>query len=394
MIPLPEGPVPATASAVIVGGGVNGLAMAYELSKAGVRDIVVLEKDYLASGSTGRCGGGIRQQWTTVENIRLAQESVELYENLASELGYNTFFRQGGYLMITESEDDIPALKKAVALQRSCNVPTDFLEPDECLKIVPHLNTAKIKGATFCPKDGTAYPFAVVWGYAKACQRRGVKIFTRTALESVRVEGGRVTGVETDRGTIAAPMVINCAGPWSRAVAAMAGVELPNVQERHEIMVSESLKPFLDPMVISITDGIYFSQSMRGEIVGGIGDPAEPKWSDPDEFDTRSQLRFAVRFARALTDVYPPARRLRLMRQWAGMYDVTPDHRPILGGVSSLDGYFHICGFSGHGFMLGPVSAKRMAKFITTGESDEIIESLSLDRFADGDVEADAFVVG
>jgi len=394
VIPLPEGPVPGTASAVVIGGGVNGLAMAYELAKSGMKDIVILEKSYLASGSTGRCGGGIRQQWTTVENIRLAQEGVELYENLASELGYNTFFRQGGYLMITESEDDIPTLKKAVELQRSCNVPTDYLEPAECLKIVPHLNTDKIKGATFCPKDGTAYPFAVVWGYAKACQRLGVKIFLRTSLQSVLTEGGRVIGVETDRGPIATPLMINCAGPWSRSVAAMAGVSLPNVQERHEIMVSESLKPFLDPMVISITDGIYFSQSMRGEIVGGIGDPAEPKWSDPDEFDTRSQLRFAVRFARALTDVYPPARRLRLMRQWAGMYDVTPDHRPILGGVSGADGYFHICGFSGHGFMLGPISAKRMAKFIATGESDEIIESLSLTRFESGDVEADAFVVG
>jgi len=379
---------------VIVGGGVNGLATAYELAKAGMKDIVVLEKTYLASGSTGRCGGGIRQQWTTVENIRLAQESVELYENLSAELGYNTFFRQGGYLMITESEDDIPALKKAVALQRSCNVPTDYLEPEECLKLVPHLNTAKLKGATFCPKDGTAYPFAVVWGYAKACARRGVKVYNYTELLSVETDGGRITGVETSRGRIATPMLINCAGPWARTVGAMCGVDLPNVQERHEIMVSESLKPFLDPMVISITDGIYFSQSMRGEIVGGIGDPSEPHWENPDEFDTRSQLRFSVRFARALTDVYPPARRLRLMRQWAGMYDVTPDHRPILGEVPGLDGYHHICGFSGHGFMLGPVSAKRMAKHITTGEPDEIIESLSLARFERGDVEADAFVVG
>ncbi len=394
MIPLPEGPVPATASAVIVGGGVNGLAMAYELARAGLRDVVVLERRYLASGSTGRCGGGIRQQWTTAENIRLAQESVLLFENLAGELGYQTFFRQGGYLMVTENEDDLPALKKAVVLQRSCNVPTEFLQPEECLKIVPHLNVAKLKGATFCPKDGTAYPFAVVWGYAKACQRLGVKIYPYTEVSEVIVEGDRVRGVRTSRGEISAPLLVNCAGPWSRAVAAMAGVSLPNRQERHEIMVSESLKPFLDPMVISITDGIYFSQSMRGEIVGGIGDATEPHWEDPERFDTRSQLRFSVRFARALIDMYPPARSLRLMRQWAGMYDVTPDHRPILGGVAGLEGYHHICGFSGHGFMLGPISARRMARHVTTGRPDDIIESLSLARFERGDVEADAFVVG
>ncbi len=200
--------------------------------------------------------------------------------------------------------------------------------------------------------------------------------------------------MQTDRGPIVAPLVINCAGPWARHLAAMVGVALPNRQERHEIMVSESLKPFLEPMVISISNGIYFSQSMRGEIVGGIGDPDEPRWTTPDQFDTRSQLRFAVRFAKALLAYYPRAAQVRMMRQWAGMYDVTPDHRPILGGVPGLDGYWHICGFSGHGFMLGPMTGKRMAKHIVTGEPDDIIASLSLDRFANGETVADAFVVG
>ena len=394
MIPLPSGPVPYQADAVIIGGGVNGLAVAYELSKRGVKDIVVLEKAYLGSGSTGRCGGGIRQQWTTEANIRLAQESVTAYENLASELGLQTFFRQGGYLMVTDNEAHLEGLRKAAALQNRCNVPTEYLQPQECLKIAPNLDITNIKGATFCPKDGTAYPFSVVWGYARACQRRGVKIFIRTELNDVKLEGDRVTGVSTSRGDIATPLLINCAGPWASTLAAKVGVELPNRQERHEIMVSESCKPFLDPMVISISNGIYFSQSMRGEIVGGIGDPDEPSWERPDQFDTRSQLRFAVRFAKALIGYYPPARAMRMMRQWAGMYDVTPDHRPILGGVEGLDGYQHICGFSGHGFMLAPMAAARMAQMITSGEPDEIIASLSLARFANGDVEADAFVVG
>ena len=159
-------------------------------------------------------------------------------------------------------------------------------------------------------------------------------------------------------------------------------------------MVSESLKPFLDPMVISITNGIYFSQSMRGEIVGGIGDAAEPHWTRPEQFDTRSQLRFAVRFAKALIGYYPRAARVRMMRQWAGMYDVTPDHRPILGGVPGLDGYYHICGFSGHGFMSAPACERHMATFITTGQADPLITHLSLTRFETGDLQPDAFVVG
>lgn len=394
MIPLSRGPVPSSADAVLIGGGINGLATAYELARKGLKNVVVIEQNYIGSGSTGRCGGGIRQQWTTEENIRLAQESVALYEDMSADLGYQVFFRQGGYLMITESESDLPALRDAVTLQNRCDVPTEFLQPDECLKIVPDLDISRLKGATFCPKDGTAYPFAVVWGYARACHRLGVKIFIRTSVQDILSDDGRILGVETDRGRISTPVVVNCAGPWARTMAAKVGVDLPNRQERHEIMVSESLKPFLDPMVISITNGIYFSQSLRGEIVGGIGDPLEPQWDDPADFDTRSQLRFAVRFARALTQLYPRASQVRMMRQWAGMYDVTPDHRPILGGVPGLVGYHHICGFSGHGFMLGPVTGRRMANQITTGRPDEIITSLSLDRFAKGNLQADAFVVG
>jgi sarcosine oxidase subunit beta len=394
MIPLRNEAVPATADAVVVGGGVIGLSMAYELARRGLKRIVVLERGYLGGGATGRCGGGIRQQWTTEANVRMAQESVAIFEQLSAELGYQTFFRQGGYLMITEKEEDREALRKAVALQNRCGAPSRFLEPQECLDIVPQLDIAKIRGATFCPKDGTAYPFAVVWGYARAAARRGVQIFIQTRVTGLETSEGKVRGVVTDRGPIATPLVVLAAGAWTKYLAAPLGIELPNWQERHEIMVSESVKPCLGPMVISITNGIYFSQSMRGELVGGIGDPDEPHWNDPAHFNTRSQLRFAVRFARALTELFPPARPLRLMRQWAGLYDMTPDHRPILGGVPGLDGYFHICGFSGHGFMLAPIAARRMAKHITTGRPDDIIETLLLSRFAEGKVETDHFVVG
>ncbi len=394
MIPVRSEAVPATADAVVVGGGVNGLAVAYELARRGLRRVVVLEKGYLGAGATGRCGGGIRQQWTTEANIRMAQESVAIFEELSAELGYQTFYRQGGYLMISGNEADRPAMQQAVALQNRCGAPSRFLEPRECLEIVPQLDISGVRAASFCHKDGTAYPFAVVWGYARAAARRGVGIWIQTRVTAIRAGEGRIREVVTDRGTIATPVLVLAAGAWTKSLAALAGVQLPNWQERHEIMVSEGIKPCLDPMVISITNGIYFSQSMRGELVGGIGDPDEPHWTDPSQFDTRSQLRFAVRFARALTAVFPPARPLRLMRQWAGMYDMTPDHRPILGGVEGLEGYHHICGFSGHGFMLAPIAARRMARRIVTGGADDLIDSLLLSRFAEGKVETDHFVVG
>ncbi|MFH1843791.1 MAG: FAD-binding oxidoreductase [bacterium] len=394
MILRTDNQIPDSAEVVVIGGGVNGLAVAYELARRQAGRIVILEQGYLASGSTGRCGGGIRQLWTTEENVRLAQENVRHYRQLAAELGYHTFFRQGGYLMVTESEAQRPAMLRAVDLQNGCGVPSRFLEPTECLELVPELEISRVRGALHCPEGGTAYPFPVVWGYARRCQDHGVRICIRTAVTNIRCANGRVQTVVTDRGEIATPLVVNCAGPWARAVAALVGVDLPNRQERHEIMVSESLKPFLEPMVISLTDGIYFSQSMRGEIVGGISDPATLTWDSPAQFSTRGQLRFAVRFARGLLGLYPAAAAVRMMRQWAGMYDVTPDHRPILGNVPGLDGYYHICGFSGHGFMLGPVCGRRMARFITTGEPDDIITSLSLARFEHGDIQADDFVVG
>jgi sarcosine oxidase subunit beta len=394
VIAVTDKPVPSSAEAVIIGAGINGLAVAYELAKRGLKQVVVLEKRYLGSGSTGRCGGGIRQLWTTEENIRLAQENVRRYKTLSAEIGLHTYFRQGGYLMVTEKEDDRGALQKAVTRQNRCGVPSEFLEPEECLQIVPQLDIRGLRGAVHCPEGGTAYPFPIVWGFARSAHRRGVQIFIHTSVMDIEISGDRVQSVVTDRGTIKTPIVVNCAGPWTRHLAARVGVALPNRQERHEIMVSESLKPCLEPMVISLTNGIYFSQSMRGEIIGGISDPAEPSWDDPGQFTSRGSLRFAVRFARGLLDLFPAAAQLRLMRQWAGMYDVTPDHRPILGGVAGLEGYYHICGFSGHGFMLAPVCGERMARFITTGEPDELITSLSLERFAKGEIQADDFVVG
>jgi sarcosine oxidase subunit beta len=387
--PLPSEGLPRSAGIVIVGGGVNGLALAYNLASMGLEDVVVLDRRYLGAGSTGRCGGGIRQQWSTPENTRLAQASVKIFEELSGELGYNTFFRQGGYLIVCRKEKERDLLRKTAEMHRSLGVGASFLEPEEIRKVVPNLRIEGVAGAAYCPTDGTAYPYAVVWGYATAARRKGVKIFSGIEVTGIELEGGRVRAVGTSRGRIGTERVANTAGPRARDVAAMVGVELPNRPVRHEILVTEPYRPFLEPMVISLGEGIYFSQSLRGEIVGGIGDPEEPTSQSHD-----ASLRFLERFAHTLLRYAPGLSKIRVIRQWAGGYDVTPDHQPVLGGADGIEGYWHACGFSGHGFMLAPVVSRLLAEQILTGRTSIPIERLHLNRFRGRTIEKDEYVVG
>jgi sarcosine oxidase subunit beta len=195
--------------------------------------------------------------------------------------------------------------------------------------------------------------------------------------------------IETSDGTYEAPVIVNVAGARTKDIAAMLNIPIPTEPHRHEIAVTESLKTFLKPMVISITKGFYFSQSMRGEIVGGVGDDHEAS-----TYSSASTPDFLFRYAKTLREVFPALGRVRIIRQWAGLYDVSPDARPIIGTVDGHDGYYHACGFSGHGFMLSPIVSKLLAELITTGTPSIPIESLSLSRFGQGMPAKDPYVVG
>ena len=377
-----------TADIVIVGGGVNGLACGYNLARAGMKNIVVLEKGYLGIGATGRCGAGIRQQWGMEENIILARESVKIFEHLSDELGFNTFFRQGGYLMLLTTEHEHELVKKTIPLQNKLGVSTRFMSPDDIGRFVPGINLDGVLGGAYCPTDGTAYPYAVLWGYAEAARRNGVEVCVKTEVLDVSKNNGGFV-VVTDKDTYHTPQIINVAGAWTKTIAAKLGIEIPTEPHRHEIAVTEALKSFLKPMIISITKGYYFSQSLRGEIVGGIGDDhGEPTYS------TQSSADFLFRYASALRSTFPALGKVRIIRQWAGLYDVSPDARPILGAVDGLEGYYHACGFSGHGFMLSPVVAKLLTELITTGTTSIPIDTLGLDRFEKGALVKDPYVVG
>lgn len=377
-----------TADILIIGGGVNGAACAYNLALRGMRNVVVLERGYPGCGATGRCGGGIRQQWGMDENIILARESVRLFRNLDAELRFNIFFRQGGYLMLLYDDHEMNLVSRKIPRQNELGVPTRFLTTNEVRRLVPGLCVDNILGAAFCPTDGTAYPYAVLWGYAEAARRLGARIVLQTEVTGISQTGNGFE-VETTTGIWRAPRILNVAGARARDVAHWLGIHIPTEPHRHEIAVTEPLKPFLDPMVISIKKGFYFSQSMRGEVVGGIGmDP------EPPSLATGSSPSFLYHYARALRHAFPALGRARIIRQWAGSYDMSPDHRPIIGGVDGVDGYYHACGFSGHGFMLSPIVSRLMSELITTGNTSLSIDSLLLNRFESGKLTHDPYVVG
>lgn len=376
-----------TADIIIVGGGVNGMACAYNLVRRGMRDVVVLEKGYPGCGATGRCGGGIRQQWGLRENIILARESVKIFENLSAELGFNIFFRQGGYLMLVYDEDEQQLVNGTIPLQNSLHVPTRYLARREIAELVPGLNLDGVLGAAFCPTDGTAYPYAVLWGYAEAARRHGAQVYVHTEVTEVAKKNGMFT-VRANDTTFESPRLLNVAGAYTREIGAQLGLEIPTQPFKHEIAVTEPLKAFLEPMVISVKHGFYFSQSMRGEIVGGISLDDEPS-----SYSHKSSPEFLFKYAKALRTVFPALGKARIIRQWAGSYDMSPDHRPIVGAVEGLDGYYHACGFSGHGFMLSPIVSKLLTELITTGKTSIPIDTLSLERFK-GELTHDPYVVG
>ncbi len=373
-----DGPFPESTELLIIGAGVIGLSIAYHLAKLGLRDQVIVERGYLAYGASGRNGGGVRQQWSTESNVKLMQESVAMCRSFARELKVNVWFRQGGYLFLARTAEEVTRLENNVAVQARCGLPTRMLDPTEARAIVPQLDTTGVAAASFNPSDGILFPWPFVWGYAQQATKRGARLYTFTEVSAIDREP-RGFSVHTSRGTIRARRVINAAGAWSPSVAAMVGVDLPTYPIRHEICSSEPLKPFLAPMVSELSTGLYFSQSMRGEIVGGISLPNETP-----TLNMGSRLAFLSSYARHLVKLMPVLGDIKVLRQWAGPYDMSPDGNPILGQPDSVPGFFLASGFVGHGFMMAPIIGKLYAAWLAGGEKHEIFDQSQLARFSDG----------
>jgi sarcosine oxidase subunit beta len=373
------GPLPDSAEIAIIGGGVVGLSIAYSLAVRGLSDVVVIERGYLAEGASGRNGGGVRQQWSTELNIRLMQESVELCRRFAVDLGVNVWFRQGGYLFLARSAKEIARLEKNIALQNRCGVATRMLDPKQALAIVPELDLTGIVGAAYNPTDGILFPWPFLWGYARQAAAHGVRIFTQTPVAGLERQKAGGYLVHTPRGALRARRVINATGAWSPKLGQMIGVDIPTYPIRHEICSSEPLKPFLRPMVSELASGLYCSQSMRGEIVGGVTVPGHGS-----TYGMGSTLEFLATYARRLVRLMPILGDIKILRQWAGPYDQSPDGNPILGAAPGHPDFFLACGFVGHGFMMAPIVGKLYGEWLTGGEPHEIFTRYTLGRFSDG----------
>jgi sarcosine oxidase subunit beta len=379
-LPVPQRatPLPERAEIVIVGAGVVGLAIAYYLAKHGVKDVVVVDRGYLAEGASGRNGGGVRQQWSTELNIRLMQQSVELCRRFAVELGVNVWFRQGGYLFLARTPAEVARLERNADLQNRCGVPTRMLEPAAAGEIVPELDLSGVVAAAYNPTDGILFPWPFLWGYARQATALGAKIMTHTAVTGLERAAPGWT-VRTERGAVHARRLINATGAWSPQIGRMAGVEIPTWPIRHEICSSEPLKPFLRPMVSELSSGLYCSQSMRGEIVGGVTVPGHGP-----TYAMGSTLEFLATYARRLVRLMPILGEIKILRQWAGPYDQSPDGNPILGEAPGAPDLFLACGFVGHGFMMAPIVGKLYGDWLARGERHEIFERFTLGRFAAG----------
>jgi sarcosine oxidase subunit beta len=380
----------AEADVVIVGAGIMGLAIAYNLARHhGWTKIVVVDRMYLCGGASGRNGGGVRAQFSSEENIRLMRESIRLCRDFASEMKINIWFRQGGYLFLVRTEAGRRTLERSVAVQNECGLATRMLSPREALDIVPELSLEGVVAASYNPEDGVVFPWPFVWGYAQGAEKLGVEIATFTDVLGFRTRGSRIEAVVTSRGEIRTSRVVNAAGAWSPEVARLLGVELPNRPHRHEICSTEPLKLWLKPLVADLTTGLYFSQSMRGEVVGGVSNEDVPAG-----LDMESSHKFLALYGRALLKTCPILGRVKVLRQWAGCYDLTPDANPIVGEVDDIENFYQASGFMGHGFMMAPVMGRIIAQRIAEGTDLPLFDRWNLRRFKEGRLLQESMIIG
>lgn len=377
------------ASIVIIGGGVIGCAVAYNLSKRGLKDIVLIEKSFLASGATGRCGAGIRQQWGTRQNCFLAKKSMDVFENFYDyvDTKLDIELKQKGYLLLAYSDKELNQFKKNIEIQHEYDIPSKLLTPEEALDVVPFLNIEKLKAAAFCPTDGHVNPFLVTMAYAEAAKRNGVTILKDTEALKIIYERNKITGVETSQGIIETDKVLNAAGGWAREIGKMAGLDLPVFSERHEILVTEPVNPILDPMVMSFSYNIYCQQSPHGSFIMGYGPENERH-----NHRINSSCEFLENMSKKATWLLPPLKKLRIVRQWAGSYNISPDKQPIVCESEELKGFYMAVGFSGHGFMLSPSIGIYLTSLILEEEPPFDI-TLDLGRFERKEIISEPSVV-
>ncbi|MBX5442789.1 MAG: FAD-dependent oxidoreductase [Solirubrobacteraceae bacterium] len=364
---------------VILGGGSHGLATAYYLRRLGITDVAVLEKSYIGSGAAGRNTTILRSNYKTPEGARFYDASVKLYEGLGAELGYNLLFSQCGHLTLAHSDRAMFVMANRAEVNRLQGIDSRLIGPDEIRELVPTMyvgpdTTYPIHGALYHPPGGIIRHDAVVWAFARGADEGGAEIHPYTEVTGMEREGDRIVAVQTNRGRVAAGVVVNCTAGWSTLLCDMAGVRLPITTHVLQACVTEPVKPFLDVVIVSSQMHVYLSQSDRGEFV--MGSEIEP-WTT---YRTRNTLNFLQDLARHALELFPQLEHARLLRAWAGLCDLTPDYSPILGRTE-LENFHVSAGWGTYGFKAAPIVGRTMAELVATGCTPDLIAPFSLERF-------------
>jgi sarcosine oxidase subunit beta len=367
-----------------------GASTAYHLAQAGVAGVVLLEREpFFGQGATGRCAGGVRHQFGTEVNIRLSLESLAMLERFPEELGQECDYRKCGYMFVLTQDADVERFRQNVELQRSLGVNTTWLEGDDLRARLPMMRFEDALAATFYDQDGLADPNGTVMGYIQRARTLGASTLAEVEVLGILRAGGKVTGVRTSKGIVETSTVINAAGPWAQLIGAMADVELPITALRRQMVTTTPLPDLPEdfPFVIDFHQSLYFHQEGEG-ILTGMSNPAQAPG-----YDQSIDEEWELIAMDAAIDRMPMLATAGRLSGWAGLYEVTPDAHPIFG-ATPLEGFWVVGGFSGHGFMHGPIAGKLMSEFVLHGEARSVdVSCLDLARFAEGRLIHEYYVV-
>ncbi len=374
---LSSSPPPAQADVVIVGAGIAGLAIARELLAHGIRDIVIVERGYPGSGATGRNVGRIRAMQLTEELTHVARACQDKYERMGEELAFNVLFYRMGYAWVLYEVDEVARMRDIVAMHHRIGVRSALLSPDDTLRRLPVLRGGDPVAGAVLNDDAIVHHDAVVWAHLEHLAARDVRLLADTTVRAIHVGDAGVQAVETHAGRIATRVVVNAAGGWSGELNALAGVVAPNRPHRREVLVTAPLRRSIDAAITFYrpNEG-WFNQTLRGEVVMGVVDPDEPAG-----VEQASSAEFLRRTASLITRKAPALGDATVIRQWAGMYDISPDHLPLVGPTGQLDGWWQANGWSGRGMLLAPYLAELLATRLATGTSPARLELFDPDRF-------------
>ena len=380
--------MPKTAEVVIVGGGINGCSIAYHLARRGIRNVVLVEKGHIASGPTGRSSGVVRQHYTTETLSAMARDSVRVFEHFEEEIGGDAGFVQCGVVFLASSEN-AAVLASSVEMHQRIGIRESMLSRDELKAMDPQLFHEDVASGAYDQDGGYADPTLAANGFADAARRLGVEIVQRTTVTSLRVEGGKIAGVRTDKGDIASATVVDAAGPWGSKIAAEVGVEIPITVTRHPVVVMQRPLAWRNPTPVwgDLISGWYFKPDggNTGIMVGSVRD--DHRSVDPDSHEdtpTHDEIDAA---SSAIVRRFPVMEEGTARKGWAGVYDVTPDSQPVIDRIEHVAGFFCAFGFSGHGFKIGPAVGQIVTDLVVDGHCRSYdISIFRYDRFKRGDL--------